>query len=213
MTDVFISYSRTDRDLVAKLARDLKARGISVFFDQLITPGDSWADSLSQAIERARYLLVVMSPEYFSSLWTQEELKIGLLREAEGKARVIPLMAHRVELPELLAAKTYADFTGSYEEGLQSLVPVLARNAQKQEPDAPGSLRADASGVEIARLRDELRNAVAVFKSGTAHSDAPPVNHSSDGSRHCFIVMPFGDSALEVVFEDFVRPVIEEQSA
>lgn len=209
MADVFISYSSADREVVTKLASDLQRRGISVFFDQLIQPGDSWANSLAKAIEDARYLLAVVSPDYLSSKWTQEELNIGFLRETEGKARVIPVLVRPVELPGLLAAKTYADFTQGYDQGLSRLLPALQASPSEQTPNAPGSLRGDQSAVELVRLRDELREAVTLFKSTNPRPESSPVNHLTDSQRRCFVVMPFGDAALQVVFEDFVRPVIE----
>lgn len=209
MADVFISYSRADREFATKLASDLQSRGISVFFDQLIPAGDSWANSLAKAIEDAQYLLVILSPDYLNSKWTQEELNIGLLRETEGKARVIPLMVRLVELPGLLAAKTYADFTRDYEQGLNRLLPALRKSPLEQTPDAPGSLCDDQSTVALVRLRNELREAVALFKNTSPQPASSPISHSIDGQRRCFIVMPFGDAALQVVYEDFVRPVIE----
>src|SRR5688572_17236566 len=92
VSDVFVSYSRKDRDFVQRLVGDLQSAGVSVFFDQTIQPGESWVASLSKAIESARYLLVVLSPDYLESQWALEEMKVGLLREADRKATVIPLM-------------------------------------------------------------------------------------------------------------------------
>ena len=123
--DVFISYSRMDRDFVNELVDDLIRRGFSVFLDRMIEAGESWADTLSKAIENARNVLVVLSPEAMQSDWIRQEVSVGLLREAEGKARVIPLMLRQCEMPLFLALKTYADFTGDYEDGLMQLLPAL----------------------------------------------------------------------------------------
>jgi hypothetical protein len=215
LSDVFVSYSRKDRDFVRRLVSDLEAAGVSVFFDQTIQPGESWAASLSKAIESARYLLVVLSPDYLESQWGQEEVKVGLLRESERKATVIPLMFRECQPPLFLVAKTYADFTKSYEEGLRRLLPVLTESFPDElaEP-APGTIAREVDPAEIARLRLELKEAVAIFKSNPPRPEvAPRPAHAGVEGRKCFIVMPFGDADLQVVYEDFVRPIIEEQCA
>lgn len=215
MSDVFVSYSRKDRDFVHRLVGDLEAAGVSVFLDQTIQPGDSWAASLSKAIESARYLLVVLSPDYLESQWGQEEMKVGLLRESERKATVIPLMVRQCQPPLFLAAKTYADFTKSYDEGLRRLLPVLTEQTQGEvtEP-APGTLAQEVDPSEIARLRSELKEAVAIFKANPPRAEAlGRIDRAGADERKCFIVMPFGNPDLQVVYEDFVRPVIEEQCA
>jgi len=212
MTDVFVSYSTKDREFVHRLVRDLENAGLRVFFDQRVTPGESWAETLANAIEAARFLLVVLTPDYLSSKWAQEELKVGLLRESEGRASVIPLMVRQCEPPGFLASKTYADFTQDYNEGLKRLLPVLAGTVpgETTEP-TPGGLEREVTPSEIAQLRRELKEAVQLFRSepsrreAGARLDAVP----AVPARRCFIVMPFGDEDLEVVYSDFVRPVLQ----
>jgi TIR domain len=122
MSSAFISYSRNDRDFVYRLVGDLEKAGISVFFDQRVTPGASWADSISRAIEQANFLLVVLSPDYVASTWAQEEMKVGLEREDQKKALVIPLMVRKCQPPPFIESKAYANFKDSYEVGLSQLI-------------------------------------------------------------------------------------------
>src|SRR5690349_1570745 len=124
MSVVFISYSRIDRPFVHRLVNDLEHEGISVFFDQRVQPGESWADSISSAIEDAKFLLLVLSPEYVESSWAQEEMKVGLLKESEGRSKVIPLMFRKCEPPSIIKSKAYANFVDDYEVGLRQLMPV-----------------------------------------------------------------------------------------
>lgn len=213
MSDVFISYSRNDSQFVSRLARNLEAAGLAVFFDQLIDAGASWADTLSKAIESARYLLVVLSPEALTSQWMRQEMIVGLQREAQGKTRVIPLMVRPCKLPWLLSTRTWADFTKDYEAGLQQLLPVLTRSVADETAEGlPGSPTRDTEPAEIAQLRIELKEAVALFKTAPQRTEVlTSARPSTRSRRKCFIVMPFGVEALEVVYEDFVRPVIEDK--
>jgi TIR domain-containing protein len=218
VSDVFISYSRKDLEFVRRLVMDLERKALSVYFDLEIQTGESFVESLSKAIESARYLLVVLSPDYLESKWGQEEMKLGLLRESERKATVIPLMVRECQPPPFLAAKAYANFTKSYDEGLAQLLHVLleievSTAAELTEP-APGTLAREVDPAEIARLRLELKEAVAIFKANPPRPEAAPrPEQARAGGRKCFIVMPFGDAALQIVYEDFVRPIVEGQCA
>ena len=90
MKRCFITYAREDREFVRRLVEDLRREGFEAMFDMLIEPGESWAQSLTKSIEGAEFFLVVMSPNYLSSAWAQEELQIGMLREMERKSRESP---------------------------------------------------------------------------------------------------------------------------
>lgn len=213
MSDVFISYSRHDREFVSRLVRDLEHAGLTVFFDQRIVPGESWVQALSKAIESARYVLVALSPEALDSEWIRQETMIGLECEGREKARVIPLMVRECSPPPFLANKTWADFTKDYEAGLQQLLPVLTQSvADETAEGVPGNLARDIDPAEIAQLRAELMEAVSLFKGAPQRNDATSGSLPPNPSRRkCFIVMPFGNENLQIVFEDFVRPVIEEK--
>lgn len=213
MSDVFISYSRHDRDFVSRLVKDLEHVGLTVFFDQRIKPGDSWVKALSSAIESARYVLVVLSPEALESDWIRQEINIGLEHEAREKAKVIPLMVRECDPPPFLANKTWADFTKNYEGGLQALLPALTQAIDNEATEGlPGNIEGELDPAEIAQLRAELKEAVSMFKGGAQQSKSAPEPLPSNRSRRtCFIVMPFGDEQLQIVYEDFVKPIIEDK--
>lgn len=211
MSDIFISYSRHDREFAIRLVRDLEASGLTVFFDQRIAPGESWAASLSKAIESARYLLVVLSPEAVESEWIRQEVIVALERETQGKARVVPLMLRECNPPLFLAQKTYADFTKDYHTGLRQLLPVLTQSISESAEGAPGNVAADIDPAEIGQLRAELKEAVSLFKTAPQRDASPSGPPVPRDRMKCFIVMPFGAEALQVVYEDFVRPVIEDK--
>ena len=42
--DIFVSYSRSDRERVEPLVRALEGEGLSVWWDPLIEPGHEWDD-------------------------------------------------------------------------------------------------------------------------------------------------------------------------
>lgn len=210
MTQIFISYANTDIDFVTRLSSDLKKAGLEVAYDKGITPGESWINSLATAIENSRYFLAVLSPAYLAAPWAQQEFNVGLLREIEGKTIIIPLMVQPCQPTGFLAMKQYTDFIESYESGLNQLLPVLCGSEYvvSQEPSA-GEMIKEIDPQELRELRSELKEVVELFKSNPSPRNIPSVG--SESKSTCFIVMPFGEADLTVVYEDFVKPIAENE--
>jgi hypothetical protein len=56
MPHVFISYVRENRDVVDRLARELKSRGVTVWLDRNdIEPGARWRDAIKNAISGGKF--------------------------------------------------------------------------------------------------------------------------------------------------------------
>jgi hypothetical protein len=215
MKRCFISYAREDREFVNRLVDDLGRESLDTMFDMLIEPGESWAQSLIKSIESAEFFLVVMSPNYFSSTWAQEELQIGMLREMEKKALVIPLMVSPCKLEGFLAKKQYADFTVDYQSGLKELILAInepADEAKGQRCATAGQTIGVVTPSEIQTLLRDLKEAVGVFKNQPTVETAIRMEAGSTpvtSALQCFIIMPFGVESLDIVYEDFVKPVLE----
>jgi len=62
--DILLSHATPDKPWVGTLAEKLEALGLRVFLDVLeIRPGDNWVTRLSDAIERSRYMVLVLSDD------------------------------------------------------------------------------------------------------------------------------------------------------
>ncbi len=92
--DAFISYARADQDFVHSLANKLSKRNISVFFDKTaLATGDTLVHSINQAVESAKYVIAVMSPDYFASTWARKEYELALVKEFKNeKVKVLPIL-------------------------------------------------------------------------------------------------------------------------
>lgn len=65
---LFISYSRDDAEFALKIAKDLRAVGIDIWFDQLdIPPGARWDRSIGKALKASKKLIVILSPSSVAS--------------------------------------------------------------------------------------------------------------------------------------------------
>lgn len=72
--DFFISHSSKDSEFSRKLATGLMVNGYKVWIDELnLNLGGFILREINKAINSSRYVIIVMSPVYFSSNWTQQE--------------------------------------------------------------------------------------------------------------------------------------------
>lgn len=91
MADVFISYARDDSETANKLAAELKALGVSVFFDRdVLVAGTDFHKEIAQALGSAKAVVVLLSANTKRSSWVQEELS-SVIEKTEGP-RVIPVL-------------------------------------------------------------------------------------------------------------------------
>lgn len=94
---IFISYARRDQAVADAVAMHLKAlerQGIAeIWFDQRLELGESWEDRIVREIQRARLVLLLVTPAYLASEFvTRRELP--LIEEAGRKGtRVVPVIA------------------------------------------------------------------------------------------------------------------------
>ena len=226
--DVFLSHSAKDREFVVRLAEDLVAAGLRVWLDQWnIRVGDSFAAAIDEGIRACRFLVIVMSPDYFQSAWTTQEWQYGLAKELDARdVRLIPILYRDCDIPPMLRTKQWVDFRDltQYSLVLNHLVRDLhalasdgASDRGVSEAPKPGERVEQLDPQTLSDLKKALQDAVDAFRT---KPDAPRVLTSQadldadladiDESM-CFIVMPFGVESLGIVYEDFVKPTLADR--
>src|SRR5215468_2690940 len=78
MADIFISYSKPDRDNVVMLAAYLESEGWTVWWDTNLAAGDVFRDEIIRELAAARAVIV---------LWTQTSIKSDFVRAEAGRAK------------------------------------------------------------------------------------------------------------------------------
>src|SRR5215468_3755081 len=78
MADIFISYSKADRDKVLMLAAYLESEGWTVWWDTNLAAGDDFRDEIMTQLAAARAVIV---------LWTQTSIKSEFVRAEAGRAK------------------------------------------------------------------------------------------------------------------------------
>src|SRR5438067_3365800 len=94
MADIFISYARSDRDSVRRLAEGLQSRGWTVWWDHRIPAGKSYEDVIQEAIDAAGCVVVLWTRESVASEWVRNEAAEGARRKA-----LIPVRLEDVRVP------------------------------------------------------------------------------------------------------------------
>src|SRR5690348_13221966 len=75
MADVFVSYSRSDKGFVSRLAEGLKHRGKDVWVDvDGIRDAEKFPDALRRAIEGSDAFVFVISPDSVGSVFCEQEV-------------------------------------------------------------------------------------------------------------------------------------------
>jgi hypothetical protein len=74
---LFISYAHEDLHYVKRLAAHLRKSGVPAWFDADLRWGDRWPQRLSEQIEQATGMIVVMSQAAAGSEWVEREILEG----------------------------------------------------------------------------------------------------------------------------------------
>lgn len=93
-TDVFLSYSSVDKDIATKTEQELLRRDdvAQVFnFRSSINVGQSWQQEIDDAIQDARAMVALISPDYLKSPECQEELMVARLRNKHDGPFLYPI--------------------------------------------------------------------------------------------------------------------------
>nr|GEV99656.1 AAA ATPase, putative [Tanacetum cinerariifolium] len=96
-TDIFISYSHSDKAWVERLQTHLKplARdlGIQVWSDSKLRVGDNWREELKQALDKTRVAILLVSPQFLASDFIlASELPRHLEASAKEGVVILPLL-------------------------------------------------------------------------------------------------------------------------
>ena len=75
--DIFVSYRRSDRELVASIVRRLEARSVSVWYDAEIEGGGDWRDAIVEALTDSEMLVIFFSDECNNSRQLKKELAVA----------------------------------------------------------------------------------------------------------------------------------------
>jgi hypothetical protein len=112
--DVALSFAGEDREYVGNIADQLRARGISVFYDQY-EQATLWGKDLYEHLDdvyqrAARYCVLFVSEHYARKVWTTHERKSAQARALREKDEyILPVRFDDTEIPGLRPTISYID--------------------------------------------------------------------------------------------------------
>jgi adenylate cyclase len=136
--EVFISYSREDKDRVLELASRLRSAGVSVWIDQGGIDGATlWGEEIVNALDQAKVLLLAVSSAAARSHNVAKEVVLV----SERKGHILPVDLEPTTVPPglkyALAGIQHVEyFHGESAEGLKAILRSLERAGVTIAPPA-----------------------------------------------------------------------------
>jgi TIR domain len=135
MSDIFISYARADKDRAELLAKAFSRQGWSVWWDREIPPGKSFDETIENALNSARCVIVLWSKDSVSSRWVKTEAAEGAVRGI-----LIPALIDKVQIPlefKRIEAADLSDWQGDsphfeFDQLLNIVASILGGSAPTQ---------------------------------------------------------------------------------
>ena len=195
MADVFVSYARSDKALVAPLVAAIEAQGWSVWWDPEISPGQEFDRQITAALKTAAAVVVVWTPTSVESRWVR-----GEARDAADRGILVPVRFEGAELPIDVRAIHTTDLDGWAEnprspqvlELLRALGAIIARQGGPQSGNAGTNPTLSIAAPAGSRL------AICVLPFANMSGDAEQ-EYFSDGISEDVITDLNKVSALSVV--------------
>lgn len=162
LTSVFMSYSHEDEELRNQLEKHLtmlKREGaIDVWYDRRIVPGDEIDPTISDTLEHAQVILLLVSPDFLASDYCYDkEMERAMERHEAGEARVLPVILRHCDwqyapFGKLLATPPdgkpvtkWADIDEAFFHVTQDIRRAIEATAATDSPKSLRAVRAQAA--------------------------------------------------------------------
>lgn len=144
-SDIFISYSRTDRSFAKHLANCLEDEGFSVWWDAALHAGESFDEVIEAQLRAARVVVVLWSKRSVASRWVRAEATL-----ADRMNKLAPVLIEECDRPiifELIHSTDLIEWSGelddpTWREFVEDLKHARDRHKEvKVEPPQKGPAR------------------------------------------------------------------------
>ncbi len=89
---VFLSHSKNDKNIIEKIANDLRSARVDVWYDDWeIPPGDSFRHQLTKGIDESDLFFIYLTESSANSYWVQHELDTAFIKQANAGRTILAL--------------------------------------------------------------------------------------------------------------------------
>ena len=170
MSDVFLSYDRSDRDRARIFVKAFQDRGVELWWDRNIPISDDFSDYIESEIDKAKCVVVLWSQKSISSKWVRREA-----RHAAEQEKLVPVMIDDVKLPlEFNEMQTVqlAGWTGtSTPEEFERLVEKVVEITGGDQIDSKPKPLKEKSKVITDKIEELIKEADTVLRWVDDHED------------------------------------------
>lgn len=142
MAQLFLSYAREDRECAELFARELSARGWTVWWDRRIQVGRSFAEVIERELDAASCVIVLWSRHAVVSPWVQTEAAEAAQRRVLVPVRIedvrMPLEFRRLHTADLFEWRTRLDGP-ELEDCLASIELLAPKTISAMLPEQPAA--------------------------------------------------------------------------
>lgn len=134
----FICHASEDKErFVDSFARKLMDNGIDTWYDRWeIKAGDSLVEKIFQdGLDNTDCIIIVLSQFSLEKPWAKKELNISVIKQIEGKSKLIPVVIDDVQVPLALRELRYIKINAlnDYQASLEEIV--ISINGGTNKPD------------------------------------------------------------------------------
>jgi len=133
--DIFISYSREERQAARHFAESFAQEGFAVWWDAALRSGETFDEVIERELRAAKAVVVLWSPRSVASRWVRAEATL-----ADRANKLVPVIIESCSLPiifELTQAADLANWTGDTgDTRWQTLVSDLRRLVEPHKDQA-----------------------------------------------------------------------------
>ena len=180
MSDIFISYTTTNRPQARLLAAKLQQQGWTVWWDRTIPPGQNFDQVIEEALAAARSVIVIWSASSVASQWVRAEAGEGLKHHI-----LIPIRIEAIDPPLVfrqLQAADLSDWAGEedhsqYQQLIQAITELIGLGAPSEdelpEPTSQSYIPNDPAGIDAEPPAAPAANAPTVRTTGAFRKRSP----------------------------------------
>jgi formylglycine-generating enzyme required for sulfatase activity len=211
VADVFVSYKREDNAIASRVVSALQESGVSVWWDDGITPRQAWDTEIELAISAAATVVVLWTPRSVTSDWVRTEAHYG-----KDRGKLVPVIVEPCTIPiafTLTQTVNLTNWNGNREDrqwrklltwitDLISTKPGNANLPQGLVAASPANVYRDAIGT--------LHSGEPIYDGAFINPSTPPGTLFRDGDGMPVMrIVPRGSFLLGAGFDDPDRATYE----